>query len=665
MTLYFDSSLQPRQTTASGSWDAPGFWREELDVASTVPRPVTVGGRAYEAVTLRRLALFPTRSGTLTLPPMAFAVDLIRIDPFGSDPFGGFFQPFQSGFDERDVSTPGVTLDVSALPSGAPAGFGGAVGTFTMTASPTQATVAAGDPVQLRVAISGTGNVATLEAPRLATPPGLDAFRPRDEADIDRSGRTVTGTKSFTYTLVPQGGGRLEVPPAVWSYFDPEAGVYRTLQTDTLRLDVSGAPVAGAVRAPLSGPAAGLIEAPRWSRPGLPVGVLWAVLSLGLGAPAVALGAVALVRRQRRRAAEDTPEARRRLALPRATERLAAAHSLAGPEAYASAERAVHAFLTDRHGVAATGLERHALAEALEMHAVPHADRVLALLDALGAGQFAPGLASLSPPEAIDEAQATLATVAAEAPAPKRRLGRSREVAALAVLLLAGGEAAHAQDLAEADRLFSLGTQLVAEGDTTGAVAAFQGAADAGRAAGRLSVGAEHDLGALALARRDVGRARLHTERAARLAPLDSAVARNAVLARAAARLEPETAIDHVWRVVRGVVGPTGLVALALALAYAALGLALAGRRRAAVPVGVLALVATLGAVEALVAAGRTEGVVLVATEVREAAAPDADRAGALAPGAVVRLGETAGAWRRVTGETADGWAPAAAVEAL
>ena len=662
IVLYFLPSLQPRQTMVTGSWDAPGFWREEMDLASTVPRPVTIGGRAYEAVTLRRLGLFPTRTGRLELPPMRFSVDLVRFDAY-DDPFGGFFRPFSSGYEQRDVTTPTASLDVSALPAGAPAGFGGAVGQFTMSAAPVARAVAAGDPVQIRVSVAGTGNIATLDAPALIPPPGIDAFRPRDEATVDRSGREVRGDKTFTYTLVPQGGGRFDVPPAVWSYYEPEAGAYRTLRTDTLRLDVAGAPVAGpASPTAVAGEAAGLLASPRWSRPGLPVGILWGVLGIGLGAPAVALAGAALVRHRRRRASADTPEMRRRHALARARQRLGAARGLRGPEAYAAAERAVHTFLSDRYDLTATGVDRDALAAALAALGVPAAPRLLALADALDAGQFAPGLAPLSEAAALDEAASALALADGPAP-PRRRRFRRAAVAAVAAVCLAGP--AHAQTLGEADRLFALGLQLVAEGDTSGATAAFDGAISTGAEAGRRSASAEHNLGALALARGDAGRARLHTERAARLAPLDAAVAQNATLARQVARAAPEAPLARAWRVVQGVAGPTGLVALALALAYAGLALSLGGRRRAVVPVGVIALVAVSAAVAALVGASRSEGVVLTATELREAPAPDASRQGAFAPGALVHLGERRGAWQHVSGDGADGWAPASSVAPL
>ena len=127
--------------------------------------------------------------------------------------------------------------------------------------------------------------------------------------------------------------------------------------------------------------------------------------------------------------------------------------------------------------------------------------------------------------------------------------------------------------------------------------------------------------------------------------------------------MSPETPAARAWRVVRGVAGPAGLVALALALVFAALGLGLSGRRRAASAVGGLGLVAIVAATAALVAA--PQGVAVVATEVRASTAPEAATAGALAPGAVVRLGERRGAWQQIWSADAEGWAPAGSVEAL
>ena len=231
----------------------------------------------------------------------------------------------------------------------------------------------------------------------------------------------------------------------------------------------------------------------------------------------------------------------------------------------------------------------------------------------------------------------------------------------LALALLTGP--AHAQaDRAEAERLFDLGNRLVAEGDTAGAVAAWEGAAEAGWTSAAL----QHNLGTVALTRGDVARARLHLERAARLAPLDDAVARNVALARQrAGEPEPATA-RRVWNATLGVLRPLGVVALALALAFGALGLAVAGRWRLAAGLGMLAALAVAGAALAVWEATRPVGVVLVDdAAVVESPAATAPGVARLRAGETVEVGPEAAGWRPVAVGRAEGWVRADAVAPL
>ncbi|MDX1419590.1 MAG: BatD family protein, partial [Rubricoccaceae bacterium] len=108
--LYFEPHLRPQRSQVVGTWDAEGFWREELEVPlrDTYARSVTMGGRPYQAVTIRRIALFPTRTGSLAIGPMRFEVDLVRSGR--SDDASGLFGSFFSRFDEAEVTAPGLSL---------------------------------------------------------------------------------------------------------------------------------------------------------------------------------------------------------------------------------------------------------------------------------------------------------------------------------------------------------------------------------------------------------------------------------------------------------------------------------------------------------------------------------------------------------------------------
>src|SRR5439155_6812078 len=63
------------------------FWTEELDVRGEQPQQVLLAGMAVQKVPIRRVALFPLRSGTLTVPPMGVNASIMKRIRTGN-PFG-------------------------------------------------------------------------------------------------------------------------------------------------------------------------------------------------------------------------------------------------------------------------------------------------------------------------------------------------------------------------------------------------------------------------------------------------------------------------------------------------------------------------------------------------------------------------------------------------
>ena len=350
--LYFDpEAVSPRQAVAVGTWDATGFWREEMDVptASTYPRPATLGGRPMQAVTIRRLALFPARAGTLDLAPMEYEIEAREAEP--RDAFDAFFSPFRSRRVDRRVTAPAAAIEVRPLPPGAPPSFSGAVGSFTLGARVAPEAAAPGEAVTLEVTLRGTGNAATFAAPEIEAPPGVDAYAPQSERRTETARAPLVGTRTLRYTFVPQGGS-FEVPAVAWSYYDPEAGAYRTLTGGPWPVAVSGAPAVASSAA--TSPARGA----RWRRAsGLPTAPLWALLGVGVALPAAAALGLAGARRRRQRprpAPTADPAARLRAAADRPPR-----------ERAAEAERAVREAAALRIGPEALALPRRDIAARL------------------------------------------------------------------------------------------------------------------------------------------------------------------------------------------------------------------------------------------------------------------------------------------------------------
>ncbi|HLA63799.1 MAG TPA: BatD family protein [Rhodothermales bacterium] len=290
--LYYDADIAHSDTQPLGAWQAEGLWREDLDLTPDAiqRRSIDIGGRAYYAVVLNRVAIYPTRSGPVSLGPRTFTLDILRP---GSGPFG-YFRPFGARFARMDVVAPGIDLTARPLPPGAPPGFSGAVGRFELTASLAQTTARSGEPLALTVTVEGTGNAATMGPPTVEVPPAFEQFAPYEDRTLDRRRVPAVGRKTFTYSLMPRAGGRYEVGVG-FSYFDPERGEYRTLNEGPFRVTVTGGVLADAPGG-IAGPAAPLL-ASSWARAastGRP-GMGWLLAAVLL--PLAALAALAVARR--------------------------------------------------------------------------------------------------------------------------------------------------------------------------------------------------------------------------------------------------------------------------------------------------------------------------------------------------------------------------------
>ena len=423
--LYFEAGVHPRNSRIVTAWDADGFWREDLEIDRfTGSHSVTLDGRRFEAVPVKRVALFPTRSGRLTVDSLGIEVDVLRTSRTGPSR-SPFYVPFNSRFDRETINAPAVTIDVAALPPGAPPSFSGAVGSFELAVRPAQREAEVGEAVRVTATVAGRGNIATLEAPPWSAPAQFEQYPVRESRRIDRHTRQIQGEKTFTYTLVPRSGGAAVLPPVAWSYFDPGAEAYRTLRSDSLRLHVIGpaAPLVEAAPAPdadaLLGPGSEAAWRPhRAPVPFYAVPWVWA----GLVLPALALLALALARR--RDPDSDSAYVRSLRAFPAAERGLKEAEALLGAGQtrafYTALERALRMFLADRLGAPTHGLAQPELDALLVERSVGAETRaaVLALLRESDAATYAPHPGTPAPDTAA-RAGRLVAAVDAEADSPE------------------------------------------------------------------------------------------------------------------------------------------------------------------------------------------------------------------------------------------------------
>jgi len=208
-----------------------GFWVEDLERPQASPsgEAATVGGESYRRFPILRKLLFPTKAGTLTIPPASFRIGLAR---------QGFFD--SGGAVER--ATQPLTITVEPLPDAA--GFSGAVGRFRASASLDRDVVPLGEAATLRFRVEGTGNLKWIERGPEVVAKGARVFPPQAKSDLRTTAEGISGSRTWEFVVVPETSGTVEVPALSFSYFDPSAGRIVVALTSPLALRVEGGTVA-------------------------------------------------------------------------------------------------------------------------------------------------------------------------------------------------------------------------------------------------------------------------------------------------------------------------------------------------------------------------------------------------------------------------------------
>ncbi|MCZ6775344.1 MAG: BatD family protein [Ignavibacteria bacterium] len=224
-----------------------GFWSEEIENPKNVSLMTeVVNGKQYRVGTVRRMALFPTQSGSLEISPMELETTVKVQDRRSFDPFDSFFRdPFGRTMNYMVKSKP-LKIKVEPLPAGAPPSFKGAVGRFAMNTTLDRKSTETNEPVTLKVTISGTGNIKLLESPAVDLPVDFEQYTPKVSEKINRGGKKISGRKSFEYLLIPRYPGGKRIKPVEFSYFDLSKRRYVTLRSEPIELQVEQGVIAAA-----------------------------------------------------------------------------------------------------------------------------------------------------------------------------------------------------------------------------------------------------------------------------------------------------------------------------------------------------------------------------------------------------------------------------------
>ncbi len=226
-----------------------GFWTQDVEMPKNIQFHMeTLDGIAYHVAEIKKVVLFPQRSGAYTLEPMEgefiarIQVKRKRVrDPFDifNDPFfnDSFFGNTQQDVKQK-IKSNAIKINVKPLPDNAPANYGGAVGKFSMETHLDKSTTKTNEPVSLKIKVSGKGNFKLIEAPKLTFPNDIESFDPKITDNIAVSAAGVSGSKTIEYLLIPRHSGEYKIDPVTFSYFDLDKKMYVSINSPEYKIKV-------------------------------------------------------------------------------------------------------------------------------------------------------------------------------------------------------------------------------------------------------------------------------------------------------------------------------------------------------------------------------------------------------------------------------------------
>ena len=381
--------------------DLNGFHTQEVKLPTQKSFHLErLNGKNYKCVTWSQYVMYPQMSGELKIPSIKFDGIVVQrnrsVDPFEAIFNGG------SGYVElkKEIEAPGLTLQVDPLPA-RPENFSGGVGNFTISAQLNKKEAKTGEPLNLRIVVSGSGNLKLLKAPIVNFPKSFDKYdvKVTDKTHLTTNG--IEGNMIYDFLAVPQQIGKYDIPPTEFVFYDTKKQQYHTIRTQRFSLKIEKGTGTSSemskfeeeqnkdIRPIMQGPAV-MMKAKRMFF----TSALWFILLFVIVAVTVA---IFVVLRQRQEIYSDSRRLRGSKANKMATRRLKLAGKLMEEcrqnEFYDEVLHALWGYVSDKLSISAEQLTRQNIAETLNRRTV-NAETVesfIAAIDECEYERYAPG----------------------------------------------------------------------------------------------------------------------------------------------------------------------------------------------------------------------------------------------------------------------------------
>jgi len=194
--------------------------QENLNVHAVSLKRSEIDPSGYANMASQVLAVFmvfPNESGYVEVPSVSASVNTFST--------------------KSKIASNKVRLNVKKLPEGSPQSFKNAVGNFKVDIyCPTKEKIEAKKPVNVTVKVSGEGNLADMNLPKIEESPDYEIFAPKITSRLNPSLTGMKGEILAKYILIPKKAGELIVKTEAFAFFNPAEKEYVNLGQEKLGL---------------------------------------------------------------------------------------------------------------------------------------------------------------------------------------------------------------------------------------------------------------------------------------------------------------------------------------------------------------------------------------------------------------------------------------------
>lgn len=239
--LYVSPSISVSNYRALDNPKYNNFWSQDIPITRLNAQNGTYKGKPFRYVILKRVVLYPQKSGKLEIEPLSLDVT-VDVPTNKRDFFGGRIYSQTN----KTVSAGKRTIDVKPLPAqGKPANFNGAVGSFDFKVTTSKNSLSATESLQAKVEVSGRGNLKLFKLPEPNLPSSLEVYEPEFDENVRTTLSGMQGKVANNYTIVPAYKGKYPIPSISFSYFNPKTGNYNTINSEEILVNVLDGPSRG------------------------------------------------------------------------------------------------------------------------------------------------------------------------------------------------------------------------------------------------------------------------------------------------------------------------------------------------------------------------------------------------------------------------------------